>query len=58
MHRLGGEIEMKVKITVFKNGEKQSERIFRIPRFTLDSLQQKAEEMYSGKEATFTIEEV
>ncbi len=49
---------MKVKITVFKDGEKQSEKVFRIPRFTLDSLQRKAEEMYSDKEATFTIEEI
>ncbi len=58
MHRLGG-IEMKVKITVFKNGEKQSEKTFRIPKSALDSLQKKAEEMYNGKDnATFTIEEI
>ncbi len=57
MHRLGG-IKMKVKITVFKNGKKQSEKTFRIPRFTLTSLRRKAEKMYSGKDATFTIEEI
>ncbi len=57
MHRPGG-IEMKIKITVFKDGEKQSEKVFQIPRFALDSLRQKAEEMYSGKETTFTIEEL
>ncbi len=57
MHRLGG-IKMKVKITVFRQGEKQSERTFRIPRFALASIQRKAEKMYSGKDATFTIEEI
>ncbi len=49
---------MKVKITVFRQGEKQSEKIFRIPRLSLTSLRRKAEKMYSGKDATFTIEEI
>ncbi len=52
-------MKLKIRITVFRNGEKQSEKTFRISRFALGSLRKKAEKMYSGKEnATFTIEEI
>ncbi len=56
MHRLGG-IEMNVKITTFKDGIKQNEKEFTIPRRAYPKLIMKAEKMYSkNPRASFTIE--
>ncbi len=58
MHRLGG-IELKVRITIFQNGEIKSQKEFTIPRFSLNSLHAQAKKMYDKKQgADFKIEEI